>query len=552
VSGDEESAIGADDVSLSFRGAPLVPGDEESAIGADETTLFHGRSLGRRPETALGMTGLGATGLGATAVLLASLALGPAPAAADPSPKRLAKAIDALVARPELAAGFWGIEVRSLATGRTLYSRNATHAFRPASTMKLLTTAAALDAYGPEARVRTTVETAGRQDALGRILGDVYLVGRGDPNLSSRFHPGRPTAVFEAMADALAAAGIRRIEGRVFGHEGAFADERWGSGWTWEDLAWGYGAPVSALSFEDNHVEVTLAPGERPGDPAVLETSPRHGCVVVTSSVLTAEAARSGTDVPDPAESVALLREPGSDEVRLAGQIPLGGKWDGRLAVLDPARCASEVFAGVLEAKGIRVIRGVATTREPLPAGMRVLAAHDSETMAAMIRVVNKESQNLHAETLLRLAGAKRGGEGSVEKGHAAVADLLDRVGVPRGGLHLVDGSGLARTNLLTPRALAALLVAMDRHPHAAAFRDSLAVAGRDGTLEKRMKGTPAEGRVVAKTGTLALVNALAGHATTRRGERLAFAVFVNNHAERSREAVQAIDAIATVLSEAR
>ena len=167
----------------------------------------------------------------------------------------------------------------------TLYARNAEKAFRPASTLKLVTTAAALDAFGPDARIRTTLETAGRLDGLGRILGDVYLVGRGDPNLSARFAPGRPTAAFEEMADALVAAGVRRIEGRLVGHEGAFAGDRRGDDWTWEDLAWGYGAEVSALSFADNLVEVSLKPGERVGDPALLEVVPATRLPAVSSSV---------------------------------------------------------------------------------------------------------------------------------------------------------------------------------------------------------------------------------------------------------------------------
>jgi serine-type D-Ala-D-Ala carboxypeptidase/endopeptidase (penicillin-binding protein 4) len=473
--------------------------------------------------------------------------------AADPSPARLRKAIDPIVARPEFASAFWGIEVRSLASGRTLYARNEEKAFRPASSMKLVTTAAALDAYGSDARLRTTVETSGRLDGLGRILGDVYLVGRGDPNLSARFTPGRPTAAFEEMADALVAAGVRRIEGRLVGHEGAFTGDRRGADWTWEDLAWGYGTEVSALSFADNLVEVTLAPGERVGDPAVLETVPRHGCLVVSSSVTTTEAPPPGSGAPaGEDQTVSLLREPGSNDARLAGHVPLGGEWNDRLAVNDPALCATKVFADVLEAKGIRVTGGVATSSVPLPAGARVLAARESTPMAEMIRVVNKRSQNLHAEMLLRLVGLKVKGEGSAQKGHEAVAELAMRLGVPDEGWGLVDGSGVAATDLLTPRGLVALLVAMDRHPEAAAFRDSLPIAGVDGTLEKRMKGTPAEGRVAAKTGTTGLANALAGYVTTQRGERLAFAIVVNNHAGKSREAVAAIDAVAAALSTAR
>ena len=211
----------------------------------------------------------------------------------------------------------------------------------------------------------------------------------------------------------------------------------------------------------------------------------------------------------------------------------------------DPALCAAKVFLDVLEAKGIRVMGGVTASSAPLPAGARVLATHDSPSMAQIVRVVNKRSQNLHAEMLLRLVGLKVEGEGSAEKGHQAVAELAKRLGVPDQGWGLTDGSGLAPSDLLTPRGLVALLVAMDRHPEAAAFRDSLPIAGVDGTLEKRMKGTPAEGRVVAKTGTTGRANALAGYVTTASGERLAFAIVVNNHAGKGREAVAAIDAIA-------
>jgi D-alanyl-D-alanine carboxypeptidase/D-alanyl-D-alanine-endopeptidase (penicillin-binding protein 4) len=472
----------------------------------------------------------------ALAAALSSLA--PGAATADPSPSRLRKAIDPILARPEFASAFWGIDVRSLATGRTLYARNAEKAFRPASNMKLVTTAAALDAFGPDARIRTTVESGGRLDGLGRILGDVFLVGRGDPSLSARFTPGHPTAAFEAMADALVAAGVRHIEGRVAGHEGAFVGERRGSDWTWEDLAWGYGAEVSALSWNDNVVEVSLQPGERAGDPALLVT--------------TAEAVAKDAPPVLPetaADEVSLEREPGKDEVRLSGRLPLGASWDAHLAVRDPARCAARAFLQVLEAKGIRVTGGVATSSLPLPEGARVLATHESVPMAEMIRVVNKESQNLHAEMLLRLVGLEVEGEGSAAKGHQAVAELAKRLGVSDEGWGLVDGSGLARTDLVTPRGLAALLVAMDRHPHAAAFRDSLPVAGVDGTLEKRMRGTVAEGRVRAKTGTLRLANALAGYVTNSRGERMAFAMVVNNHAGKTREAAAALDAIAVALA---
>ena len=286
-----------------------------------------------------------------------------------------------------------------------------------------------------------------------------------------------------------------------------------------------------------------LRPGEKEGDPAVLDAEP-DGALGLSSSVVTSAA---GTP-----EDVGLERPPGSADVRLSGTIPIGGQWDGELAVSDPAQHAVAALARALSARGIRVTGGTATTREPLPAGVRVLAAHESPPLAEIIRVVNKDSRNLHAEMLLRLVGSRQKGEGSAAKGHEAVVERLERLGISPEGWNLADGSGLARTNLVTPRGLVALLAAMERHPYAAAFRDSLAVAGRDGTLEKRMRGTAAEGNVAAKTGTLSLVNALAGYATTPRGERLAFVLMVNNHAGRGREALKALDDAAAAIAASR
>jgi D-alanyl-D-alanine carboxypeptidase/D-alanyl-D-alanine-endopeptidase (penicillin-binding protein 4) len=185
---------------------------------------------------------------------------------------------------------------------------------------------------------------------------------------------------------------------------------------------------------------------------------------------------------------------------------------------------------------------------DPLPPRTRVLAAHDSPPLSEMLKVVNKESQNLHTEMLLRLLGQRAKGEGSVAAGHDAVRLFLARSGVKSDSWGLQDGAGLSRSDLVDPRGLVELLVAMDRHPQAAVFRDSLAVMGVDGTLEDRLRGTPAAGKVLAKTGTLRLSNALAGYATAASGERMAFAILVNNHTAPSREAVAAIDEIARAL----
>jgi D-alanyl-D-alanine carboxypeptidase/D-alanyl-D-alanine-endopeptidase (penicillin-binding protein 4) len=451
-----------------------------------------------------------------------------------PAASGLQGAIDRIVDRPAFAGGFWGIEVRSLKSGKVLYARNAEKNMKPASTLKLVTTAAALDAFGPDLRMRTTLETAARRDAMGRILGDVYLVGRGDPELG--------TAAFQEMAEALKASGIRRVEGRLVGHEGLFSGDRRGSDWTWGDLVWSYGAEVSALSFNDNIATLTVSPGERAGDPVMVEQSPETAYYRVASTAVTSPA---GT-----ASDLVLERDFGTSVIRLGGTFPVGDEPEELgVALEDPARYAATVFAEALEARGIRVAGGVSTSSAPIPMGARVLAAHDSAPLAEILKGINKPSQNLHTEILLRLLGARVKGVGTVDAGHAAVLEFLRRVGVSPQAWSLQDGSGLSRSDLVSPHEMVSLLAAMDRHRYAAAFKDSLPIAGVDGTLEHRMRGTRAQGRVVAKTGTIRHVNALDGYVATRAGERLAFAIVVNHYTGDGREAVNAIDQIVNLLA---
>lgn len=475
---------------------------------------------------------------GIAALLLAAGAT----AAAAEKPVPLQRRIDAVLDRPAFAPAFWGVEVRDVRTGRVLYARNAHKNFKPASTLKVVTTAAALDTFGPDARFKTTVETAGRLDALGRIVGDVYLVGGGDPNLSGRFHEGRAIAPFEQLAAQLEAAGVRRIEGRVLGHEGLFGGDRRGNDWAWGDLVWCYGAEVSALALNDNCVDLTVAPGEREGDAVVIGASPPSSYYRVVSTATTIARGAPG--------ELRLERDLGGNVIRISGTHAIGQKpWQGSVAIEDPARYAATVFGEVLAARGIVVAGAPDTMTAPLPATRRVLASLESAPVSELIAIVNKKSQNLHTEMLLRLLGAKRSGVGTQESGAEAVEDFLIRMGVHAEAWQLQDASGLSRSDLLSPHEMVTLLVAMDRHPHAAVFRASLPMAGVDGTLDSRMRGTAAQGRVQAKTGTIANVNGLAGYATTRSSERLAFYAVVNHHTAEGSDAVAALDGLAAILA---
>jgi D-alanyl-D-alanine carboxypeptidase/D-alanyl-D-alanine-endopeptidase (penicillin-binding protein 4) len=483
------------------------------------------------------------------------LAVAPAAFARDPAVLApLQRGIDRVVLAPRWSEALWGVEVRSLTTGKVLYQRNAGKNLKPASTFKLLTTAAAIDAMPADTRLRTSVETAATLDPSGRLAGDVYLVGRGDPGLSGRYPGGRyvdfsqrpeerrPTAELERLADQLKAAGVQRIEGRLIGHEGAFTGDRRGSDWAWEDLVWCYGAEVSALSFNDNCAELRALPGAKPGDPLAIERVPVSAYYQVVSTATTAPAGAKS--------ELRLQRDLGSNVIRLSGTHPIGEKpWQGSVALEDPARYTTTVFTEVLAARGIVFQGTLATSSDALPEGLRVLASLDSAPLSEILKGINKPSQNLHTEMLLRLLGARVKGQGSVEAGHEALGEFLERSGVAKEPGALRDGSGLSRSDLLRPHELVSLLAAMDRHPRAQAFRESLPIAGVDGLLKNRMNGGAAEGRVLAKTGSIRNVNGLAGYVTTRAGERLAFSLVVNHHTGPAREASAALDEIANLLA---
>jgi D-alanyl-D-alanine carboxypeptidase/D-alanyl-D-alanine-endopeptidase (penicillin-binding protein 4) len=440
-----------------------------------------------------------------------------------------------------LEHGIWAYQVVRLTDGKVVASRDSELNVRPASTLKLFATAAALDAFGPDYRHQTTVVTDARLDAAGRLEGDLQLVGGGDPNLSGRFHEGRVTAVLEKLADAVAAAGVREVAGRVVGNESRFAGPRRGDDWTWDDLVWWYGAEVSALSFNDNCADLNVRPGARVGDPVVVQSEPRTAYFRVTSTATTVPAGTAST--------FTLERDLDDTHIRLSGGLPQGAPADGlSVALPDPARYAATVFAELLQARGVRIAGGVATTTAAAPAAARVLARHEGEPMAKVVEVVNKRSQNLHAELLLRLVGTLDGGTGTVEDGVRLVEAFAKRVGVDLEGAQIMDGSGLSRSDLVTTRALVQLLVGMERHPQAAVFRASLPIGGVDGSLRNRFKGTPAEGRVMAKTGSLRSVWGLAGYVQNARGEPLAFALVANNHTPPAGEVTAAMDAWVTSL----
>src|SRR5260221_11984859 len=503
-----------------------------------------------------------------------------------PAPKKdSGKDIAAVLSQPPLNRAHWGIDVIDLETGKALYSQNSDQLFLPASNNKLFTTAAALAIAGPDYRFRTTVEADGKIDDKGRLLGDLVIVGRGDPNISGRTLPYAlktqrtppHTQVLEELADHVARSGLKIVDGDLIGDDTYYAFERYAEGWAWDDLQWIDGAPVSALTFNDNVVLVNVLPGEHPGDKAVITVEPETSYYELDNRVVT-----SAVGV---AKRVGIHRDPGSKKIVLWGSLPLGDAgMKEPMSIEDPAEFVAQLFRTLLERRGI-TIRGKARARHgegaqffdppvlpplnaPKPGANNapmspptqqvldlspaspnpVLAEHVSAPLLDDIRVINKTSQNLHAELALRLAGKLRGFGGSFEGGIAAVKQFLLQAGLKDDEFTFLDGSGLSRRDLVTPAATVQLLIYAARQPWVVAFEKSLPVSGVDGSLTDRFQNTPAAGLIHAKNGSLRHVNALSGYGQTQQGKRFVFSIFCNNHDMPSSKALAAIDEIVELL----
>ena len=481
----------------------------------------------------------------------------------------LKKQIETILAEPDLARGFFGIQITSVKTGKMLYSLNAEKMFTPASNTKLFTTAAALALIGSQYKFRTTIETNGSLDKYGRLTGDLLLVGRGDPNLSGRELPysirtqrdADPVRVLEKLADEIVQKGVKYVDGDIVADDSYFAFERYGEGWSQDDLVWPDGAPVSALTINDNVIFVQILPGARAGDKAFVSVTPFADYYTIDNRLLTTPAG-SG-------RKIYINREPGSTTLTLWGTVPMddSGVNEG-LSIEDPAEFAANLFRHLLEVRGVAVYGKQRTRHTDLaslstftsvviasshggdehsltsPVGPLVLAEYQSPPLSEDVEVINKVSQNLHAEILLRLLGREKGTGGTVQAGIEVLHGFLNNAGIPSDDYAFYDGSGLSRQNLVTPRAVVNLLQYAMTQPWGKEFHDSLPVAGVDGSLADRFKDLDPQAHVYAKTGSLGGVKTLSGYAVTAKGEELAFSILANNYSLPGKRVNEVIDSI--------
>ncbi len=474
--------------------------------------------------------------------------------------------IETMLQDPDAARSFWGVYAVSLDSGRTLVAMNADKLFTPASNAKLFTTAAVFGLIGPDYRFKTTVETMGTLDKYGRLDSDLVLVGRGDPNLSGRTLPysmhterkAPPILVLQQLADQLVQHGLKYVDGDVVGDDSYFVWERYGEGWSQDDLAREWGAPVSALAINDNVVFVNIMPGDRPGERAFLNIAPFPEYYKIDNRVTT-------TPAGSEPRTVSINREPGSNQITFWGNIPQDDPGFGEaLAIDDPADFSARLLRELLEERGVTIYGRARThhtelastqtfsvtslasgggdsTRPPIPTPL-ILASYQSQPIVEDLRVINKVSQNLHAELMLRLLGKEKGTSGSIQGGLEVLRSFLVNAGIKADQFAFYDGSGLSREDLVTPQAIVELLRYSSQQPWGKPYADTLPVAGIDGSLAERFRNTPAARVVRAKTGSLTHVYTLAGYATTESGDHIAFAIMTNNNEEQTRKALDRID----------
>jgi D-alanyl-D-alanine carboxypeptidase/D-alanyl-D-alanine-endopeptidase (penicillin-binding protein 4) len=459
-----------------------------------------------------------------------------------------------------------GIKVASLDTGQVLFESNSNKLLRPASNMKLYTVAAAMDRLTPDYRFVTSVYGSAKPDSKGVVHGDLTIYGRGDPSIGFRFNEGNYFKSIDELAARIVAAGVKRVDGDLVGDESHFAGAPYGTGWEWEDLQWWYGAEVSALTVNDNFLDTSVKPGNKVGAPAVITTGPPDPLLRITNRVTTAP---NGTK-----RDLEVYRALNSDVVEYKGSIALDDKgYTGRLAISRPALLFAYLLRASLAQQGV-TIKGKTRTIDSFSGGSLVrqspTPASTTNANSQLVEIARKESvpfsqiaaqtlkpsQNLYTELILRTLGElpvasasptpSRTSEG---RGIEVVRTFLKQAGVDPSSLSLTDGSGLSRNDMITAEATLQMLTYMASHRFANAFRDALPIAGVDGTLRNRMKGTAAENNLRAKTGTLSSASSLSGFVTAASGERLVFSIMVNNYPDSTDPPSVCIDPIAVLLA---
>ncbi len=460
--------------------------------------------------------------------------------APDPRSGPLRARIESIIGREPFRRVQWGIAVMDTRTGEVVYARNADKPFLPASTLKLVVTAAAANLLDPDFRYQTTLLARGPvQD--GVLRGDLVIHGTGDPTISGRYHGDRMTAVLEALADSLMRKGVRRIEGGLVVDESHWDEEYVHTDWEGYDALWWYAAPVTPLAFNDNSIDFRVEPGGV-GQPARITWQPRTSYFAFRNTTITVPAGRQKT--------LDFDRVPGTDTIIAYGQIPAHAEPRTEyFAVREPAIYAATVLREVLEAKGIAVANDNVVITQAEVTGATPLVVQRSPRLDSIISPIIQRSQNWFAEQLIKTMGREKSGQGSWNAGLGLErAFLTDVVGLGASEFELRDASGLSSRNRITPLGLAKLLRFIHSSPRQAMVRNALPVAAAEtGSLRARL--TELRGRVRAKTGSIKNVTTLAGFVSTASGRELAFVILANDTRLPTERTSEAIDDVVRAIA---
>ena len=457
--------------------------------------------------------------------------------------------IDSLIDVREFRSTNWGLLVVDPGRGETLYARNADKLFMPASNMKLLTGSTALTQLGPDYRWSTTLIAHG-PIRNGSLVGDLVVRGNGDPSISAHMQKGDALAPLRAIADSLRTHGVTRVRGRLVAAS-MFTDAPLGFGWAWDDLDESYSAGVDGLYFNEGFTEVVVYGGAKTGDAAHAATRPATTYPALIMQARTTDRIAPGASAADSLASRAITVAQDSSRrgVLVSGTIAAGDSTVVEITFRDQRTAYLAALREALTSRDIGV-DGDAISTASVPA--ESLFTVRSPTLREVLPFFEKPSQNQIGEILFKTLALEKTGVGRADSASRVVSRQLIAWGADSDGFAVRDGSGLSRHDYVSPRTLVRVLDAMSKSPDFRLFYDALPIAGVDGTIRNRMKGTSAQGNVHAKTGTLDKARSLSGYVTTADGHVLLFSALCNNYIVPTRRVDMVTDALATRLASMR
>lgn len=434
--------------------------------------------------------------------------------------------IDGLLQAPELSNTHVGVSAQYVETGEYLYRREDDKNFTPASNVKLITTAAALEYLGKNFRFVTRFYLDGSSNRGGEFIGNIVIRGGGDPTLSQFFFRD-PSFVFDAVYRKLDSLGIHSVRGNIIADDSYFADEPYPNGWAIEDIPYAFSPEISGLNYNDNLVEFVCEPGIAPGERPQVIILPENDYITYRNELTTTDSTIAPT--------AEAARGAESNEYSLVGGVPVRTDADNvivQASVHEPSLYFASVFRGYLEDRGIKVRGSLLQSSEinyyPDYSSLLLMTENYSPPLAEIILITNRFSHNLCAEVLLKTIAKEKTGIGTFQKGIDLVKQYLIKNGIYTENTLLSDGSGLSRLNLFSPKNFVKLLSTMYHSQYRDEYIASLAIPGERGTLQKRMIKSRAETNIFAKTGGMTSVSTISGYALTRDREPVAFSIMMN------------------------